>query len=188
MRRARFRFEKKMPGAKAAFQSAINHLGEGDHSEPHAPRLKLPPWTDQRDATERKWIQAADADIKYRITVNGHGPFPASLTKSHQEGLWQLEAGRSANPEEPELRVPVAPGDEVHVCVTAHHIDKLQTVVCGHYTAPDKVAFMGAPGHLVACSETKDAVDAHMFLHILNVEGRGLCIVHAVVWAKIEVE
>lgn len=170
-------------GAKRAFQSALNHLGEGDHSEPHAPRLKLPPWTDQRDAAEVKWIQAADADIKYNISINGQGPFPLTLTKSHQEGLWQLECAAR------DVRVPVAAGDQVAVCVTAHCAERLQTLVKGSYTAPEQVAYMGAPGHLVVCAEKADGeAESHIFLHILNVEGRGLCFVHAVVWSPIEVD
>ena len=103
-----------------------------------------------------------------------------------RQGMWRLESSAR------DVRVPVAPGDAVRVRVTAACASgkRSQTLADGSYVAPARVAFMGAPGHLVSCSTRADteASDAHFFAHVLNVEGKGLMIVHFTFWSAIEVQ
>ena len=170
--------------AGAAFRSALAALGEADCSDPRAPRLTLPRWTDARPEGEAAWIQVADAgDVEYAATLNGQGPFRMVLGKSHDQGLWQLETVGAA------LRVPAPAGGAMSVSVRATAADKTQTLVAGSYDAPEALAFLGATGHLVVCSEDEaGATDAHLFLHVLNIQDRGLTAVRLAVWCKIESE
>jgi len=100
--------------------------------------------------------------------------------------MWRLESSVR------DVRVPVAPGETVRLKVMAACVSgkRAQTLADGSYVAPARVAFMGAPGHLVSCSTRADteASDAHFFVHVLNVEGKGLMIVHLTFWSPIEVQ
>jgi hypothetical protein len=98
--------------------------------------------------------------------------------------MWRLESSVR------DVRVPVAPGGTVTVRVTGRCASgrRSQTLAEGSYVAPERLAYMGAPGHLVSCSTSAEtcASDAHFFAHVLNVEGRGLTIVHFSFWSSID--
>jgi hypothetical protein len=169
--------------ARAAFRSALGALGEAEFSSPLAPELSLPDWKDEAPAGEARWIQAADAGVAYELRLNNEGPFRLTLGRSHAEGRWQLE---SAPPGA--LRVP-ADAREMRVRVTARAGAREQTLVAGRYAPPERLAFMGAPGHLVVTSRAEDGVaTSHIFLHVLDIQGRGPTVVHAAVWCDIETD
>jgi hypothetical protein len=172
-----------MPGAKAAFQSAVSALGPADHSLAHAPTLELPEWADDLGGARERWIDAADLDVRYELRLNEEGPWPMALGKSHSDGLWQLE---SAPPGA--LRVPAAPGSRLRAQVVARAAGgREQVLLRGSFEAPEALAFMGAPGHRVACPLAgQDTPDTYLFLHVLEVQGRGRCVVHACAWAPVE--
>ena len=177
--------------AARAFRSALRAVGDAEFSDPTGPTLKLPEWNDARSQEDdsENWIQVADAgDIAYTLSVRVDDSATTFTTKLSARraplgaNLWELEPSQMQSST---LRAPFMTGSKIHVAVTADCESRgLSREVCrGWYAAPEKLANMGALGHFVVMSPVDRS---HLFAHVMNVQDKGPCIVHACIWTKIE--
>lgn len=172
-------------GAARAFRRAVRALGDdADLTDPTAPRLGLVEWHDETPADQKRWLEAPDADVAYALSVNGGAPMRMALGRAPTDAdVWELECLDAA------LRdAPASAGARVELRVeaSARAGALRQTLAAGWYEAPEKLAFMGAHGHLVPLEvDAEGAVRSHAFVHVLDIRGRGLAVVGVTVWMRV---
>lgn len=173
--------------AVRAFHSALHAVsagGRADVADPRAPEVELTEWTCERDREERAWLDAPDAEgVRFSLRLNDGPPLRASLGRAPLAGdLWEVQCTA------PEVRAPAEAGDRVrvHIEATARDGALRQTLVRGSLRAPAELSFMGAPGALVPLEvDAEGRVRSHMFLHVLDVQGRGRTVVGVAAWVRI---
>ena len=169
--------------AVRAFRSAVSALSpDADLTDVRAPTVSLCAWDDELGDRPTGWLEAPDADVVYYVTINDGQPLRMHLGAAPiGRDMWELEC------KDPAVRVPAAAGERIKVFIEATARDGAlrQTLVRGSYIAPDKLMFMGAPGHLVPLELHAGSIQSHMFVHVLNIEGRGYTCVCLTAWLRL---